>query len=71
MIEIILFTICLVACGLSFYLGKMIQKDIDERAPARVIRPANVKVEKHYIVREYTVTDNALDIDFPEVEKIR
>lgn len=43
----------------------------DERISARVIRPANITIEKHYHIREYTVSDKALDIDFPEVEKVR
>lgn len=42
----------------------------DERISARVIRPANITIEKHYHIREYTVSDKALDIDFPEVERI-
>jgi len=42
----------------------------DERISARVIRPANITIEKHYYIREYTVSDKALDIDFPEVERI-
>ena len=42
----------------------------DERISARVIRPANITIEKHYHIREYTVSDKALDIDFPEVEKV-
>ena len=42
----------------------------DERISARVIRPANITIEKHYHIREYTISDKALDIDFPEVERI-
>ena len=38
----------------------------DDRLSARVIRPANIKIEKHFHVTEYAVQDKeAFEIDFP------
>lgn len=56
---------------ISFSAGVLYEMNKkDERISARVIRPANITIEKHYHIREYTVSDKALDIDFPEVERI-
>lgn len=56
---------------ISFSAGVLYEMNRkDERISARVIRPANITIEKHYRIREYTVSDKALDIDFPEVERI-
>lgn len=38
----------------------------EEKVTARVIRPANITIEKHIHISEYTVSDpDVLDIDFP------
>ena len=71
-----LVAICGVALVIEFGLGMLfgfVWKDSKEekRMSARVIRPAEIKIEKHYHIVEYTVSNEALDIDFPTVEKIR
>lgn len=42
----------------------------DERLSARVIRPANITVNRHIHITEYTVADKeALEIDFPNSKR--
>lgn len=41
----------------------------DERMSARVIRPANITIERNIHITEYNVVnEEALDLDFPKVE---
>lgn len=67
--ELMQYLICFVVFGMTitaYVLGYLHGKDTrDKELSARVIRPANIKIEKHYHVTEYTVQDGALDIDFP------
>ena len=70
-----LVAICGVALVIEFGLGMLfgfVWKDSKEekRMSARVIRPAEITINKHYHIEEYNITDKALDIDFPTVEKI-
>lgn len=70
MIAILLFVFFVVGCSLSFLLGMMIQKDNDEKTPARIIRPANITIEKHVHVTEYNVVNSeSLELDFPKDAK--
>lgn len=52
-------------CGLAWCDNKE-----EKHISARVIRPAEITINKHYHIEEYNITDKALDIDFPTVEKI-
>jgi len=65
---IILCAIAIVGMFITFCAGVLWEMNHEEeRLSARVIRPANITVNRHYTVTEYTVTDsNALDIDFPD-----
>lgn len=53
--------------SLGFCVGIIYKNAKEEdRLSARVIRPANIKIEKHFHVEEYSVSDkDALEIDFP------
>ena len=53
--------------ALGFCVGVIYKNAKEEdRLSARVIRPANIKFEKHFHVVEYTTQDKeALEIDFP------
>ena len=55
----------------AFFIGAVWQMNRqEEKISARVIRPANITVEKHYHVTEYNITDGkALDIDFPNTRR--
>ena len=60
----------ILANATAYVLGYMHGKDAhDRKAEARVIRPANITIEKKVNVTEYTVSDKALDIDFPSVRR--
>ena len=51
----------------AFFVGAVWQMNRqEEKISARVIRPANINIEKKYHVTEYLVQEGALDIDFPE-----
>lgn len=68
-----LVVISYVAVGvLCFWAGKCYAEDKrKEKLSARVIRPANIKVNRHYHVTEYaTPNKETLDIDFPPVKKV-
>lgn len=70
--ELLVIVASISAVGISFCAGAFwIMNRQEKKMSARVIRPANITIEKHYHIREYTVSDKALDIDFPEVEKVR
>lgn len=58
---------------LSFWAGKCLEEDKNKKKlSARVIRPVNIKVDRHYHVTEYVIKKGEqLDIDFPPVEKVR
>jgi len=59
----------LLANATAYVLGYMHGKDKrDKELSARVIRPAEIKIDRHYHVTEYTVQDGALDLDFPNGE---
>ena len=59
--------ICLSFCG--GVLWRMSRED--KKLSARVIRPANIKIDKHYHVTEYVVKDDkALDVDFPDSKAV-
>lgn len=51
------------ACGYLYGANQF-----EEKTSARVIRPSEIKVERHYHVTEYTVEPGALDIDFPDTK---
>lgn len=53
----------------AFFIGARWQiSRQEEKIGARVIRPAEITIEKHYHVTEYNITDGkALDIDYPDV----
>lgn len=57
--------------GLGFVFGLVWCDNKEEKhISARVIRPAEITINKHYHIEEYNITDKVLDIDFPTVEKI-
>lgn len=67
--------ICGVALVIEFGLGLLFglvwnETQEEKHISARVIRPAEITINKHYHIEEYNITDKALDIDFPTVEKI-
>ena len=67
MYEVLLAIMFISGITIAFCAGYLRGLDSEEeRISARVIRPANITVEKKVNVVEYTVTDSkALDIDFP------
>lgn len=73
--NIMYYVLSAVLMGICFCAGVLTEKHFaDEEIrmlKTRRVRPARIKIEKNYVVREYTVTDKALDVDFPTVEKVR
>lgn len=67
MFEVLLAIMFISGITIAYCVGYLHGLDSEEeRISARVIRPANITVEKKVNVVEYTVTDSkALDIDFP------
>lgn len=69
------YVVSVVLMGICFCIGALTEKHFaDEEIKmlkTRKMRPANIKIEKHIAVKEYTVSDKALDVDFPTVEKVR
>lgn len=72
-IQIALWVAGISAIGLSFCGGVLWQMSReDKKISARVIRPANITIEKHVYVTEYNVVNSdAIDLDFPKTEKVR
>lgn len=73
--NIMYYVLSVVLMGICFCVGVLTEKHFaDEEIKmlkTRKMRPANIKIEKHIAVKEYTVSDKALDVDFPTVEKVR
>lgn len=66
MLEVLVCIMVITSLGIAFCLGYLEGMDRQEyRLSARVIRPANINIEKHIHITEYTVQDGALDLDFP------
>ena len=69
------YVVSAVLMGICFCIGALTEKHFaDEEIKmlkTRKMRPARIKIEKNYVVREYTVSNKALDVDFPTVEKVR
>lgn len=72
MLVVIWAVVVLAAFTVGLSIGMLIRLNIEEeKASARVIRPAHITVHRHYHVKEYNVTDGqALDIDYPPTEKV-
>lgn len=72
MLTAILCVLVISGLAIAFFLGALWGMDREEyRLSARVIRPANINIEKHVHITEYTVQDGALDIDFPNTDDVR
>ena len=66
MLTVLLFIIAFGCNFIAYCVGYLRGMDEnEEKYSARVIRPANITINNHYTVTEYTVQDGALDIDFP------
>ena len=67
MFEVLLAVMVISGITIAYCVGFLQGVDNEgKRLSARVIRPANITIEKHYKVVEYNITDGkALDIDFP------
>ena len=57
-------------CVVSFSAGVLWQMNRDDkRMSARVIRPANITVNRNYYITEYAVqNEDALKINYPNTE---
>lgn len=68
--NILICIVFLLAEVFAYVLGYMRGKDAhEEEMSARVIRPANITIEKKVNVTEYTVQEGALDVDFPKARR--
>ena len=68
--HILICVVFVVANFLAYVLGYLHGKDAHDREmSARVIRPANITIEKKVNVTEYTVQEGALDVDFPKARR--
>ena len=61
--------------GISFCVGVLTEKHFADKEiemlKTRKMRPANIKIERHVHVTEYSVSDpKHLDIDYPKNEKV-
>ena len=61
--------------GISFCIGVLTEKHFADKEiemlKTRKMRPANIKIERHVHVTEYSVSDpKHLDIDYPKNEKV-
>ena len=61
--------------GISFCIGVLTEKHFADKEiemlKTRKMRPANIKIERHVHVTEYSVSDpKHMDIDFPKNEKV-
>ena len=71
--ELLVIVASISAVGISFCAGAFwIMNRQEKKMSARVIRPANITIERNIHITEYNVVnDEALDLDFPKVEKVR
>lgn len=70
--ELLVIVASISAVGISFCAGAFwIMNRQEKKMSARVIRPANITIERNIHITEYNVVnDETLDIDFPETRKI-
>jgi hypothetical protein len=68
MLEVLHIILVLCFVAIAYCLGDIHEIDREEkRLSARVIRPANITVNRHYHVTEYVVSDSkALELDYPD-----
>lgn len=68
----LLCAVALIGMAASWCLGALwFMDNEDKRLSARTIRPANITIEKHIHIKEYTVADSkALDLDFPDSKQV-
>lgn len=71
--ELLVIVASISAVGISFCAGAFwIMNRQEKKMSARVIRPANITIERNIHITEYNVVnEEALDLDFPKVEKVR
>ncbi len=71
--ELLVIVASVSAVGISFCAGAFwIMNRQEKKMSARVIRPANITIERNIHITEYNVVnEEALDLDFPKVEKVR
>ena len=72
LLQIALWVAGISVIGLSFCGGVLWRMSReDKKLSARVIRPANITVNRHYHVTEYVVKDDkTLDVDFPDSKAV-
>lgn len=73
--NVMYYVLSAVLIGISFCVGVLTEKHFaDEEIrmlKTRRVRPANIKIERHIHVTEYSVADSKhMDIDFPKNEKV-
>lgn len=61
----ILSVLCIGFCLTSWAFAYLYFTEKHKKPEVRVVRPAEITVNRHYRVTEYTVQDGALDLDFP------
>lgn len=73
--NIMYYVLSAVLIGISFCVGVLTEKHFaDEEIrmlKTRKVRPANIKIERHVHVTQYSLSDpKHMDIDFPKNEKV-